>query len=98
MCSLLLLRFKKIWAPRDLLGVILMARERSQWWGCHSGFSLEAKLSEPREPQQEEATCCCFQVQRSAVKSAESLLFSRSSPEEMGMCINRNCNRLVLSV
>lgn len=60
--------------------------------------SLEAKLSEPRRPQLEEATCCCFQVQRSAGRSAESLLFSWSSPAEMGLCINRSCNRLVLSV
>lgn len=60
--------------------------------------SLEANLREPRSPQLEEATCYGFQVQRSAVRSAESLLFSWSSPTEMGLCINRNCNRLVLSV
>lgn len=60
-------------------------------------MSLEADLIEPRRPQLEEGTCCWVQVQRSAVSSAESLLYIWSYSAEMGMCINRNCNRLVLS-
>lgn len=35
---------------------------------------LEANLIETRTLQFEEGTCCCFQVQRSAVRSAECLL------------------------
>lgn len=99
-------------ASRTVLAFCSLVLERSGcpglglfWWfvkAVNGGvaiqwLSLETTLIELRRLPLEEGTCCCFQVQRSAIRSAESLLCFRSFPAEMEMCINRGWTRLVLS-